>query len=119
MMTRNQLVMDSSAREVDVVAAHAHHLLLVGHRVRWEGDLNHFSAEEERTHELSLRTQHLHAPTFTRELGYSYQITVFDKLDRLEREIANHLGLLAWFDVQVLDVFERLVPIVAITECAR
>ena len=49
----------------------------------------------------------------------SHQIVVFDKLDRFEREIANHFRLLAGFDVKVLDVFERFVPIVAVAEFAR
>ena len=110
--------MDSRAREMDVVAAHAHHLLLVGHRVGREGDLNHFSAEEERAHELTLRTQHLHAPAFASQVGNSHEIIVFDKLDSLECEVANHFRLLAGFDIKVLDVFERLVPIVAVTERA-
>src|ERR1051325_12045301 len=48
-MPRNELVMDGRAREIDVVAAHAHHLLLVRHRVGWKRHQYGFAAEKERT----------------------------------------------------------------------
>src|SRR6185503_19046376 len=111
--------MHSSAREVDVVAAHAHHLLLVGHRVGGEGNLNYFTAEEERAHKLSFWSHHLHPPALAREFRDRYEVVVFDKLDGFEREIANHLRLFAGFHVEIFDVFERLVPVVAVTEIAR
>ena len=43
-----ELVKHRRAREVDVVAAHAHHLVVVIHRVGRERHLDHLAAEEER-----------------------------------------------------------------------
>src|SRR5260370_23519228 len=48
-MTRDKLVKDRSAREVNIVAAHAHHLLFVRHRVRRKRNQNRFATEKERT----------------------------------------------------------------------
>src|ERR1044071_3168646 len=118
-MTGNQFMMNSGACKIDIVAAHAHHLLFVGHRVGGEGNQNHFSAQKERTDKLSLRRHHLDSPRLFCEFRNGDEVVVFDKLDRFEREIANHLWLLAGFDVKIFDVFERFVPIIAVAQLAR
>src|SRR5215510_14037138 len=46
MMTGNQFMKNRGAREVHVVAGHTHHLLLVGHGIRWVRNLNDFAAEK-------------------------------------------------------------------------
>src|ERR1044071_1412991 len=85
-MSGDELVMDRGAREIDVVAAHAHHLLLVRQPVGRKRDQNRFAAEKERTDELSFRRHHFHPPRFFREFGHGYEIVIFDKLDRFESE---------------------------------
>src|SRR5688572_23957472 len=119
MMARDQFVMDRRTREVTVVTAHAHHLLFVGHRVGGERHLDHFAAKEKRADELSLGRHHLHAPAFACEIRDGDEVVVFDELDRFEGEFANHFRLFTGFDVEVLDVFEGLVPVVAEAEFAR
>src|ERR1043166_5456459 len=47
----------------------------------------------ERADKLSLGRHHFHAPALFRQLGNSHEVVVFDKLDRFEREVANHLRL--------------------------
>jgi hypothetical protein len=118
-MARDKFVMNCGAREVDVVAAHAHHFLFVGHRVGGEGNLNDFAAEKERADQLAFGSHHLHAPALTREFGHGDEVVVFDELDRFEGEVANHFRLFAGLDVKVFDVFESFVPVVAVAERAR
>src|SRR5437588_11534405 len=101
---------DGRERKVYVVAAHAHHLLLVGDGVGGKGNQDRFAAEKEWTDELALRRHHLHPPGVARELRHSYQIVIVDELDGFQREVANHLRLLARLDVMILDVLERFLP---------
>src|SRR5437588_230157 len=116
MVARNQLVKNSGPREVYVVAAHAHHLLFVRHRVCRKRHQDGFAAEKERADQLSLRSHHLHAPGVTRELRHRDQIVIVYELDRFQRQIANHLRLLTGLDVQILYVLQSLLPIVAETQ---
>ena len=61
----------------------------------------------------------MHAPTFARERRHSYEIVLLDVFDRFDSQITNQLRLFAGLNVQPLNVFERLVPIVAIAQVAR
>src|SRR6266545_5350103 len=61
-MAWNQFVMHGRAREMRVVAAHAHHLLLVRHSVGGIGNLDHFPAQEEGADKLAFGRHHLHPP---------------------------------------------------------
>src|SRR5438105_12779927 len=114
MMARNQFMKDSCAREMRIVTAHAHHLLLVRHGVSWIRNENCFAAEEERTYELALGRHHFHAPGVASELGHRHEIVIVDELDGFEREVANHLGLFARLDVRVLYMLKRFLPFVAV-----
>src|SRR6184192_3395826 len=98
-MTGYQFMKDRGACKVYVVPAHAHHLLFMRHCVRGEGNENCLAAEEERTHELSLRRHHLHTPGVARQLWHRYEIVIVDKLDCFERQIPDHLRLFARLDV--------------------
>src|SRR5437867_7004689 len=60
-MARDQLVKDCSTREVAVVAAHAHHLLFLRHRVGREGNQDCFTTKKEWADELALGIHHLHS----------------------------------------------------------
>src|SRR5688572_31226434 len=66
-MTGNQFVMHCGAREVRVVATHAHHFLFMRHRAGWIRNLDNFAAEKERTNKLAFRRQHLHPPRVFRK----------------------------------------------------
>src|SRR5437879_5387386 len=112
-MTRNQFVKYGGPREMNVVAAHAHHFLLVAHSIGRVRNADRLAASEEWIHELAFGRHHLHAPTFARERRHSYKLVLLDVFDRLESQIADQFRLFAGLNVQPLDVFERLVPIVA------
>src|SRR6266576_3546034 len=89
MMAGNQLMKDSRARERRIVAAHAHHLLLVRHRVGRIRNENGFAAKEEWANELPFRRHHLHAPGVAGELRDSHQVVIVNELDRFYGEVAN------------------------------
>src|SRR5437773_7736344 len=89
MMTRYELVEYSRARKMHVVAAHAHHFLLVTHAVRGEGNLYHFTPEKERAYKLSFGRHHLHAPRVASKLRYGHQIVIVNELDCFDCEIAD------------------------------
>ena len=111
--------MHGRAREVDVVAAHAHQLVLVGHRVGGERHADHLAAEEERAHLLPLGRHHLHPPDFLGERRHGDQVVLLDVVLGLARQIANQVGLLARLDVQRLHLLERRLPVVAEAHLAR
>ena len=91
----DQLVVHGGAREVDVVAAHAHQLVVVIHRVGGEGDADHLAAGEERVHLLALGRHHLHPPDFLRERRDGDEVVLLDVVFGLARQIADQVGLLA------------------------
>src|SRR5262249_30666562 len=62
LMTGNQFMKYSCAREWNIVAAHAHHLLFVSHADSRIRNADHFAASEEWIHELTLGCHHLHPP---------------------------------------------------------
>src|SRR5215510_6499596 len=86
-MARDQFVMHGRAREVGVVATHAHHLLLVRHRVGWIGYLDHLAAQEERADQLSFGRHHLHPPRLASQWRHRDQIVLLDEVNRLIRQV--------------------------------
>src|SRR5213080_431148 len=98
-MTRNQFVKYGGPREMNVVAAHAHHFLLVAHSIGRVRDADRLAAGEEWIHELAFRRHHLHAPTFARERRHRYEVTLLDVINRLECQITDQLRLLAGLHV--------------------
>jgi hypothetical protein len=104
---------------VDVVAAHAHHLVAVIHGV---GGVRHddlLAAEEERRHFLPFGRHHGHPPILFGERWNGDEVALLDVVFRLAREIPHQIGLLARLDVQRLDLFERGLPIVAKAHVTR
>src|SRR5438552_15340890 len=76
-MTRNQFVKYGGPREMNVVAAHAHHLLLVAHSIGRVRNADCLAAREEWIYELSFRRHHLHAPTLARERRHCHEVVLF------------------------------------------
>src|SRR5262249_3426912 len=82
-MTGNQLMKNGGPREMNVVAAHAHHLLLVTHGAGGIRNQDRFAAKEERTHQLSLWTHHLHPPALASERRHCNEVVLIDVIDCL------------------------------------
>ena len=115
----HELVVHRRAREVAVVAAQAHQLVGVLHRVGRERDLDHLAAEEERRGLLLLGREHLEPPHLLRERRDRDQPARLDEVHRLERQRAHELGLLARRDEVLLPALERGLPVVAAAELGR
>src|SRR5215813_565240 len=116
MMAGDEFVKNCGASKVNIVTSHAHHFLLVGHRVSRERYLNYLTTEKERTHELTLRSHHLHPPGVSCQIGNSDKIVIVDELDRFDGQISNQRWLLSRFDVLCLHILQRFMPVIAITQ---
>ena len=102
-MARDQLVMRHGMREMRVVAAHAHHFLLVRHGRGRVGNEDRLAAEKERADELALGRHHLHPPRIAGQRRDGNEFVLLDILDRLARLVADQLGLFAGLDIFLLD----------------
>jgi hypothetical protein len=71
------------AREVFIVAAHAHELLLLGHAFDRIGDAQHLAAGEEWIDALALGRHHLHAPGLGGQRRHRHQVVRLHEIDGL------------------------------------
>ena len=83
------------------------------HRVRGKGDGDHLAAGEERVDLLQLGRHHLHPPGFGRQRRNRHEVVLLEIFDRLQGEFANQGGLFSRFDVEILDLLKRFLPVVA------
>ena len=115
----DDLMMHRGAREVTVVAAHAHQLVGVLHLGGWVRDDDGFTAQEERVGLLRLGAHHLDAPQLFGELGDGQEVALLQEAGRLMGQLDDQLGLLAGLYMQVFHGIHRRFPVIAETDLTR
>ena len=118
-MAGNHLVKDRRAREVDIVAAHAHQLCLVRHRA--VGNETLMTSPPVKNGFTSCCSGDIMAIRHEsrQSCGNGDQVVRVEIFDRLDRQVADQGGLLAGLDVHRLDVLEGRSPVVAVAHVAR
>ena len=119
MMAGNQFVMRDGTGKMRIIAAQAHHLLLVRHTAGRIRDEDRFAAEKKRCDKLAFGRHHLHPPRFLGQFRNGHEVVLFHVLDRFAGLIADQRRLLAGLDIFLLHGLDRLHIVVAEAHLTR